>query len=74
MYKSDTTTTAKAAHRQVKSSTTLNRRYVRRPVRSTDVAVTIKRSPKVKHFNPLTSDMISAKVDDPIAKAQPHPI
>jgi hypothetical protein len=34
---------AKSTHRQMGSSTTLNRRYVRRPTKSTDVAVSIKK-------------------------------
>ena len=43
MQKSDSNTMAKSAHRQMMSSTTLNRRYVRRPTKSTDVAVSIKK-------------------------------
>ena len=43
MQKSDSNSMAKSAHRQMQSSTTLNRRYVRRPTKSTDVAVSIKR-------------------------------
>lgn len=44
MQKSDSNTTmAKSAHRQLRSSTTLNRRYVRRPTKSTDVTVSIKK-------------------------------
>lgn len=43
MQKSDGNITAKATHRQMRSSTTLNRRYVRRPTKSTDVAVSIKK-------------------------------
>ena len=74
MYKSDTTTAAKSAHRQVKGSTTLNRRYVKRPAKSTDVAVTIKKSPKVQHFNPVASEVVSTQMDEPIASAQPHPL
>ena len=43
MQKSDSNTMAKSTHRQMRSSTTLNRRYVRRPTKSTDVAVSIKK-------------------------------
>lgn len=43
MQKSDTNVMAKNAHRQMKSSTTLNRRYVRRPTKATEVAVAIKK-------------------------------
>ena len=39
------------AHRQLKASTTLNRKYVRRPGRSTDMTVPVKKSRKVMHFN-----------------------
>ena len=75
MYKSDTTTKAKVAHRQVKSSTTLNRRYVKRPVRSDDVTVTIKRSPKIQHFGSTVAEVApTTQVADPIAQAQPHPV
>lgn len=74
MYKSDTTTTAKSAHRQVKSSTTLNRRYVKRPMRSTDVAVTIKKSPKVSHFASPMMASTTTKMAEPIAQAEPHPL
>lgn len=43
MQKSDSNTMSKSIHRQMGSSTTLNRRYVRRPTKSTDVAVSIKK-------------------------------
>lgn len=43
MQKSDSNSMAKSTHRQMRSSTTLNRRYVRRPTKSTDVAVAIKK-------------------------------
>ncbi len=74
MDKSDSTTTAKTAHRQVKSSTTLNRRYVKRPVRNTDIAVNVKRSPKVKRFSSTMSDVASVQMSQPAAEVQPHPI
>ena len=75
MYKSDTTTKAKVAHRQVQSSTTLNRRYVKRPVRSDDVTVTVKRSPKIQHFGSTVPEVApTTQVTDPIAQAKPHPV
>ncbi len=40
------------AHRRVKASTTLNRKYVKKPAKlSTEAVVPIKKSPKVRHFN-----------------------
>jgi len=51
MQKSDSNQKALATHRKVQSSTTLNRKYVRRPTRSDDTTVSIKRSPKIKRFD-----------------------
>ena len=51
MQKSHSNQQAMNAHRQVRTSTTLNRKYVKRPTKSTDdVVVKIERSPQVKHF------------------------
>ena len=50
MQKSDNTKNAVNAHRKVHSSTTLNRRYVKRPTLSQDAIITVKRSPKLRHF------------------------
>ena len=44
-------TVSKAAHRKVMSSTTLSRKYVRRPHINTDMVVNVKRSPKIQHFD-----------------------
>lgn len=43
MQKSDRKNTASSVRRQTKSSTTLNRKYVRRPTKSAEVAVSIKK-------------------------------
>lgn len=61
MQKTDSNKTAKSAHRHVQSSTTLNRRYVRRPmknssmtnpsIKSSNMAISVKKSPKISHFN-----------------------
>ena len=50
MQKSDNTKNAVNAHRKVHSSTTLNRRYVKRPTLAQDATITVKRSPKLRHF------------------------
>ena len=73
MQKTDSKHTATIAHRKVKASTTLNRRYVKRPARSTDVMVSVKRSPKVRHFNnaPMTAKKVQ---DEPMAPAVMHPM
>lgn len=63
MQKSDKTNMAPSAHRKVRRSTTLNRRYVKRPRLSGDVTVAIKRSPKVKHFAPVAIPQDVAKED-----------
>lgn len=73
MQKSDTTHSATAAHRKVQASTTLNRRYVKRPVKSTDVMVSVKRSSKVKHFN-STLDVKRVQDTQPVAPAVAHPM
>ena len=51
MQTSDKNRAVTVNHRKVKTSTTLNRRYTRRPATKSDVAVKIKRSPKVQRFN-----------------------
>lgn len=51
MQKSQNNQPAMNAHRQVRASTTLNRRYVKRPTKTTDdVVVKVTKSPQVKHF------------------------
>ncbi len=78
MQKSGSNNMATIAHRKVKTSTTLNRRYVKKPMRSTDVMVSVKRSSKVKHFNSsmAVNDTTSkrTKDDQPMAPATPHPV
>lgn len=63
MQKSDKTNMAPSAHRKVRRSTTLNRRYVTRPHLSGDVTVAIKRSPKVRHFAPVAIPQDMTKED-----------
>lgn len=83
MQKSDTNQKAMVAHRQVQTSTTLNRKYVRRPAKSGDVMVSVKKSPKVQHFNtPMSNKNVMgvpvqrkvAVTSQPIEPAKTHPI
>ena len=75
MQKSDNQQVATSAHRKVRSSTTLNRRYVKKPTRKTDVVVTIKRSPRVKHFNTTMSAIKTQPATQlPNEVATPHPM
>ena len=73
MQKSDSKNTAIVAHRKVQSSTTLNRRYVKRPAMGTDVTVSVKKSPKVKHFNDMAVKNTTAS-EQPVAPAVAHPV
>lgn len=78
MQKNDSTEQAHSMRRKVKSSTTLNRKYVKRPIKSGDVMaygggmmnqssdtmVHVSRSPKISHFN----SMETMKQQSPLAK------
>lgn len=73
MQKSDHTKTAMSAHRRVQQSTTLNRKYVRRPSDDGgDVMVNIKRSPQIKRFS-ATTKHIAVQSDDVKAPAKQQP-
>ena len=75
MQTSENDRVVKTNHRKVQASTTLSRKYTRRPARSTDVMVSIKRSPKIQRFSPMTQTSRQMMVeDDPIAAAAAHPI
>ena len=76
MQRSENDKKAAVAHRQVMTSTTLNRRYVRRPGRSTDVAVTVKKSPSVSHFSSQVakSETRTITSEPEIAPASSHPL
>lgn len=75
MQKSDSNQKAKTARRKVSASTTLNRRYVRKPRKNTDMVVTVKRSPKVRHFNDSKVSASTSTVKEPeMVAAQAHPI
>lgn len=74
MQKSESNHAAATAHRKVKASTTLNRRYVKKPTKSSDVFVSVKKSSKIKHFD--IAPVVKKKVQDdqPIAPAVTHPM
>lgn len=74
MQKSNDNQSAAKAHRQVQSSTTLNRRYVKRPVKSADINVSVKRSSRIRRFAPQTIENKVTQLEQPIAPAQTHPI
>lgn len=59
MQRTDSTGKAKLTHRRMGSSTTLNRRYVKRPGEEMDAttSVTVRRSPKIKRFNDFKEPM-----------------
>lgn len=86
MQKSDHHQRATKIHRKVQSSTTLSRKYVKRPDHSkaAEIEVAIQRSPRVKHFDVTpVDDTVPAKTstkiqiqdnDQPIAPATQHPV
>ncbi len=76
--------TTQSTHRKVQASTTLNRKYTKRPTKSTDVMVRrspktekiseIARSSKVQHFNsPMVATTVKAQ-DGPMTAATMHPM
>ncbi len=78
MQKSETRQVAKTAHRQTMASTTLNRKYVKRPqaVKKTtnaDFAVQVKTSPKISRFGSLMNETAATKSAEQIQPAEPHP-
>lgn len=77
MQKSDSNQKAKATHRTVKSSTTLNRKYVKRPSRSDDITVSVKRSAKIRRFdenNAVAISQAASEQPEMVASAEQHPI
>ncbi len=87
MQKSETSQVAKTAHRQMRASTTLNRKYVKRPERMTkaaarttsdnDIAVQVKTNktmPKISHFNrAAVQTMMAMKETEKITPVEQHP-
>lgn len=77
MQKSNEGKQGTKVHRQVQSSTTLNRKYVKPPVVSSSKKTTVKRSPMVRRFAPQqVSKMPSTtqQKQQPIAPAHTHPM
>lgn len=72
MKKTDSVNMAATAHRKMQASTTLNRKYVKRPTKNMDMTVSVRRSPKVQHFNDVK--MKRTVVDTPVAPAVAHPM
>ena len=54
--------TALSVRRQVQASTTLNRRYVKRPVRSTDVMVKVNKKPSQPQQQPQVSKLTAKEI------------
>ncbi len=63
MQRTNNTESVTTAHRRLGTSTTLNRKYVKRPIKSNDVTVSIKRSPKIERF--------SSSLGEGVKKQQP---
>lgn len=73
MQKSESNQQAMVARRKVKTSTTLNRKYVKKPARCNTVAGIVK-SPQVKHFNTPMSSKRTMVGTQPIEPATVHPL
>lgn len=72
MQKTEGNNMVTMARRSPQVSTTLNRRYVKRPTKGTSVAVSTKKEPKLVHFS-------SPKIESPhnkqvAEKVTPHPL
>ena len=80
MQTSKQTRAATVNHRKTKPSTTLSRKYTRRPSKQSDADVKIKRSPKVQRFcrpeeaMTTTRAKTSAQTGGAMAPAMPHPM
>lgn len=74
MQKSNDNQKATSVRRQVQSSTTLNRKYVRRPVKSPASSKTVKKSAQIQHFAQPTVKKVQRQKQQPVEPAQTHPI
>ncbi len=75
MQKNTATGSAQRAHRQVQNSTTLSRKYVKRPVKVAPKLSSITKSPMISRFSSQkTSKITKIKKEEPIAAAKLHPI
>lgn len=73
MQTSENKRAIKTNHRRVQASTTLSRKYTKRPMKNSDVMVKVKRSPKVQHFNAPEISMAEQQMEA-ISPAVMHPI
>lgn len=73
MQKSEINQQAMVVRRKVKTSTTLNRKYVKKPVARSTMAG-IEKSPQVKHFNTPMSTRKVMIGTQPIEPAKVHPL
>ncbi len=78
MQKTDDTAKGKTVQRRLKSSTTLNRKYVKRPVRVATATGGVKMSSSIQHFNnkPARSAVTIKVTEDSsmIEQPQQHPL
>ena len=74
MQTSEKQQAAKSNHRKVQTSTTLSRKYTKRPAKNSDVEVKIKRSDKVQRFSPETWEQPAQRMEETIAPAEMHPM
>lgn len=74
MQKSGNHRTNRTNHRTTKASTTLSRKYTKRPTKQSDVAVKIKRSSKVQHFHAPMAAPQSQMPEEAVAPAEVHPL
>ena len=61
-----------ANHRRVQASTTLSRKYTRRPAMSSDVKVKVKRSSKIQRFNTVQQKQATQQTE--VAPMVAHPM
>lgn len=71
MQRTNSTSNAKSTRRHVSSSTTLNRRYVKRPSRSMDMVtpIEVKKSPKIRRFSESQKSVKHLMITEPEAEA-----
>lgn len=69
---------AKSTQRRTQSSTTLNRRYVKRPSTVTGTTVNVRRSPKIQHFKVESAESIATtntvRLKQSSEEVQKHPL
>ena len=75
MQKSDINQTARSTHRKVKHSTTLNRKYVKRPSKSqsSDMVIPVRRSSKISKFTSAVNKSTASEEQAPVV-VERHPM